>query len=172
MIRRATASDTERVAAIYAPYVRDTAISFEETPPTAADMAARLSDSVLWLVDCDDRGEVRGYAYAGPHRSRAAYRWCVDVSVYLDPAARGRGVGRALYEELLGALTELGYTQAFAGIALPNAASEGLHRALGFTLVGTYRAVGYKLGTWWDVAWYQRGLAGAVAEPREPGRLG
>lgn len=167
MIRPATERDAARIAEIYAPYVRDTAISFEDDPPSSDEMARRIGSSVLWLVDSD----LQGYAYASPHRDRAAYRWCVDVSVYLAPEARGRGLGRALYEQLFASLTELGYAQAFAGVTLPNAASEGIHRALGFTLVGTYRDVGYKHGAWRDVAWYQRGLAGPVAEPREPGRL-
>jgi L-amino acid N-acyltransferase YncA len=167
MIRPATGEDAAWIAAVYAPYVRDTAVSFETDPPSADEMAARISGSIAWLVD----SSLRGYAYASPHRSRAAYRWSVDVSVYVAPSAQRTGLGRALYDELFGVLTELGYAQAFAGITLPNDPSVGLHRALGFEPVGVYRNVGFKHGAWRDVAWYQRGLAGPVAAPREPGRL-
>lgn len=166
MIRRARPGDAAAVAAIYAPYVRDTAVSFETEPPDAAEMAARIEHALSWLVAEVD-GVVRGYAYAGPHRSRAAYRWSVDVSVYVDLPRSG--LGRALYERLLADLTERGYAQAFAGITLPNEPSIGLHRALGFEPVGVYRNVGYKHGRWRDVSWWQRELRGAVPDPPEAG---
>jgi phosphinothricin acetyltransferase len=117
-----------------------------------------------WLV-ADDDG-VLGYAYATQHRSRAAYDWSVDVSVYLAPPARGRGLGRALYTALLDLLAVQGHANAFAGIALPNPASVALHETLGFTPVGVYRAVGWKLGSWHDVGWWQRRLSSSDAPPR------
>src|SRR3712207_347145 len=120
-----------------------------------------------WFVACRD-GRVVGYAYAGAHRARAAYRWSVDCSVYLADGERGAGTGRALYERLLPAVRDLGYVTAFAGIALPNAASVGLHTALGFTPVGTYRAVGFKAGRWHDVGWFQLPLREPPAVPAEP----
>lgn len=139
--------------------MRDTWISFELEPPDEAEMARRIAEysaSHAWLLAEAD-GALAGYAYGSPHRSRAAYASSCDVAVYVDPAHARRGIGRALYAELLGRLREE-YHVAFAGIALPNAASVGLHEAMGFTLVGIYREVGWKLGGWRDVGWWQRRL--------------
>ncbi|MGX7894086.1 arsinothricin resistance N-acetyltransferase ArsN1 family B [Tsuneonella sp. HG222] len=156
-MRPATPADAARCAAIYAPFVLDTWISFELEPPTAEEMARRIAEygaSHAWLV-AEAEGAVAGYAYASPHRSRAAYASSCDVAVYVDPAYGRRGIGRALYAALLGRLAGR-YHAAFAGIALPNAASIGLHEAMGFTHLGTYREVGWKLGAWRDVGWWQR----------------
>jgi L-amino acid N-acyltransferase YncA len=169
-IRVATADDADAVAAIYAPIVASTAISFELQPPTVADMRARIAATIErfpWLVCVDDAGRVSGYAYAGRHRERPAYRWAVDTTVYVRDDARRRGVGRALYEDLVVRLVDLGYFQAFAGITLPNAASVGLHEALGFEPIGVYRNVGFKMGAWHDVGWWQRSLR-PLASPSEP----
>lgn len=168
-IRPATADDTPAIAAVYAPHVADGYASFEAQPPSAAEFADRIAARPLlpWLV-AEEGGAVAGFAYASLHRSRAAYRWSADVSVYLAEAARGRGVGRALYERLLPEVRGLGYVSAFAGIALPNAASIGLHEALGFTPVGVYRNVGFKQGEWRDVGWWQLALCEPPAEPAEP----
>lgn len=169
-IRLATAGDAAAIAAIYAPYVRDTVISFETEPPDAAEMARRLGaigERFPWLVAADAQG-LLGYAYAGEHRSRAAYRWDVDVAVYLDPRARRRGIGRALYRQLFALLRAQGYVNAYAGIALPNAASVGLHEALGFVPVGVYRDVGYKNGGWHDVGWWGLRLREPPTPPAEP----
>jgi L-amino acid N-acyltransferase YncA len=160
VIRDAVAADAGRCAAIYAPYVRDTAISFESEPPSADEMAARIAAAQrahAWLV-LEDEGQVVGYAYGGPFMARAAYQWATAVSVYLNPDRRRRGGGRALYEALFERLAARGHRTALAGVALPNDASVGLHRALGFEPAGTYRRVGWKLGRWHDVAWYQRPL--------------
>jgi L-amino acid N-acyltransferase YncA len=156
MVRAATPADAAAVAAIYAPVVTGTAISFEEEPPGPDEISRRMAarPRLPWLV-ADDGGRVAGYAYASAHRARPAYRWSADCSVYLDPGYRGRGVGRQLYERLIPAVRELGYRSLFAGIALPNPASVGLHEALGFEPVGTFRRVGYKLGAWRDVGWWQ-----------------
>ena len=178
MIRDADAADADRCAAFYAPYVRDTAISFESEPPSAAEMATRIADAQrahAWLVlEADDR--VIGYAYGGPFMARAAYQWSTGVSVYLDPARHRTGGGRALYEALLERLAARGHRTALAGIALPNDASVGLHRALGFELAGTYRRVGWKLGRWHDVGWWQLDLGpddgSEPPEPLGPQRLG
>jgi L-amino acid N-acyltransferase YncA len=160
MVRDATAADAAACAAIYAPYVTDTAISFELEPPTVEEMAARIEAALrthAWLVAEAD-GRVVGYAYAGPFKSRAAYRWSCEVSVYLERGSRRRGLGRALYAALFERLTELGYRTAVAGMTLPNEASAGLHRAMGFEPVGVYREIGFKHGAWRDVAWTQRTL--------------
>ncbi len=160
-----SARDAAAIAAIYAPFVDDTVISFEDVAPTAAEMAARierLTDTHAWLL-ADDGGEILGYAYGCPHRERAAYRWATEVSVYVDPRHERRGAGRALYSSLLSALAERGYRIALAGIALPNDASVGLHEACGFTLVGVYPRIGFKHGAWWDVGWWQLELTPAGA---------
>jgi phosphinothricin acetyltransferase len=166
-VREATARDAAACAAIYAPYVADTPISFEETPPSEAEMAARIAGAVLWLV-LEDEGRVVGYAYAGRFMERAAYRWACEVSVYLERGRARRGGGRALYEPLLAALRDRGYLVAVAGMTLPNPASEGFHRAMGFEPVGTYRRIGYKHGAWHDVAWTQKVLASGAEPPCEP----
>jgi len=168
-LRLATPADADAIAAIYAPVIRDTVTSFETAVVPPDEMRERIDTTLArypWLV-AETGGAVLGYAYATQHRARAAYAWSVDVSVYLADRARRRGVGRALYVALLDLLTAQGYANAFAGIALPNDASVGLHEALGFTLVGVYRSVGWKLGAWHDVGWWQRGLL-AVAAPAAP----
>lgn len=169
-IRTARSSDAAAVAEIYAPVVRETVISFEADPPSAGEMAERI-ESVLathpWIV-AERSGRILGYAYAGPHRSRAAYRWACDVSVYIRPEAQRRGVGRDLYRALFGILFRQNFAVAFAGIGLPNAASVALHESLGFTPVGTFERVGFKFGAWHDVAWWRlaiRDLGGAPPEP-------
>jgi phosphinothricin acetyltransferase len=167
-VRAATPADAAAVAAIYAPLVTGTAISFEEEPPSPDEIGRRMAarPRLPWLVAVDG-GRVAGYAYASAHRARPAYRWSADCSVYLDPGYRGRGVGRQLYERLIPAVRGLGYRSLFAGIALPNPASVSLHEALGFQPVGVFRDVGYKHGSWRDVGWWQRSLAdpGFLADP-------
>ncbi|MDR3414561.1 MAG: GNAT family N-acetyltransferase [Nevskia sp.] len=170
LIRPVTAADAAAVAALYAPYVRDTAISFEAEPPNGAEMVRRIGavgERYPWLAAERD-GCLLGYAYACEHRSRAAYRWDVDVAVYLDAAAHRQGLGRRLYTALFDLLRLQGYVNAYAGIALPNAASVGLHEALGFAPVGVYRRVGYKHGAWHDVGWWALGLLPPPSSPAEP----
>ena len=161
VVRDATTADAGACLAIYAPYVRDTVISFESEPPTEAEMAERIAAAAAthaWLV-LEDEGGVIGYAYGGPFAPRAAYRWACEVSVYVDPDRRRSGAGRALYEALLDRLAQRGFHMALAGMTLPNDASVALHRALGFEPVGTWRRIGFKHGAWHDVAWTQRRLA-------------
>ena len=173
------ARDARACAAIYAPYVADSGVSFDEVVPTAAqfeELIAQTSARYPWLVLESDACVV-GYAYASQHRARAAYRWAVDVGVYVDRSHQRRGAGRALYEALFELLRRQGLRSVCAGVTLPNDASIGLHRALGFEHVGTYRAIGWKAGAWRDVSWWQLQLApdarddGPPPEPREPQRL-
>jgi phosphinothricin acetyltransferase len=167
-IRDATIADAPACAAIYAPYVRDTAISFETDPPSEEQMAGRIAAARAWVV-LDEDARIAGYAYAGPYKERAAYRWACEVSVYVEPGRRRSGAGRALYEALFARLVERGYRTVVAGMTLPNHASEGLHRALGFEPVGVYRRIGWKHGAWHDVAWVQRELVPpGDAPPPEP----
>jgi phosphinothricin acetyltransferase len=169
-IRLATDADGAAVAGIYRPIVEHTAISFETVAPTAEDMANLIAETLPaypWLV-CEIGGQVAGYAYATKHRVRAAYRWSVDTSVYVAEGHGRRGVGRALYRSLFAVLTAQGFCNAFAGIALPNPASVGLHEVLGFTPIGVYRNVGFKLGAWHDVGWWQRSLRAPERLPSVP----
>jgi len=159
-IRFATADDGAALRDIYAPVVVETAISFEFEPPSSEEMARRVRATLPehpWLIAEDDR--VRGYAYAGPHSARAAYRWSTDVSVYVDSASRGQGLGRALYLPLFRVLRLQGFREAFAGITLPNAGSVALHESVGFARLGVYRRVGWKFGAWHDVGYWQRPVA-------------
>jgi len=169
-VRDALTRDAEECAAIYAPYVTDTAITFESEPPLPAEMVVRIATALrthAWVV-LENQGRVVGYAYGGPFKSRAAYRWSCEVSVYLERGRRRTGGGRALYDALFARLAERGFRTAVAGIALPNDASVGLHRAMGFEPVGTYRRIGWKHGTWHDVAWVQRTIATGHNPPTEP----
>lgn len=166
----ATPRDADAVAEIYLPYVRDTAISFEAAPPDAEEMRSRITTTLArmpWLVVTDDE-RVKGFAYASPHRERYAYRWSADVSLYLHESIHRRGHGRRLYTALFNVLVAQGYINAYAGIALPNPASVGLHEALGFTPVGVFSGVGFKHDTWWDVGWWHRRLADPPPDPPEP----
>ena len=160
VIRSATENDAGALLALYAPYVEGTAASFEETVPGVEEFAARVRSSLdrwAWLVAERD-GRCVGYAYGTSHRQRAAYRWSVETSAYVDASSRRQGVGRALYLALFDALIARGYCNAYAGMTLPNDASVALHRSVGFEPIGVFRRVGYKFGRWHDVAWSQRRL--------------
>jgi len=160
VIRLAAPKDGGQVAAIYAPFVTDTVVSFELTPPDAEEMMRRITGTMEqypWLV-CERAGELLGYANASQHRTRSAYQWSVDTAIYTGPACRRSGLGRALYTSLLGVLTLQGFYNAYAGVTLPNPASVGLHEAMGFEPVGVYRHVGFKMGRWLDVGWWQLSL--------------
>lgn len=173
-IRTATPDDAAGIQAIYAPVVRDTAISFETDPPTVDEMRRRIAATLAdypWLVALDETGGIAGYVYASRYAERAAYRWSVGVTAYVRTDQRGRGVGKALYGDLLAKLEDLGYCQAFAGITQPNAASVALHESVGFTRVGIYASAGFKLGAWHDVGYWQRTLQ-RPAQPAEPRRFG
>ncbi|ADG76341.1 Phosphinothricin acetyltransferase [Cellulomonas flavigena DSM 20109] len=175
-VRDATVADAAACAAVYAPYVRDTTVSFEAEPPTTAQMADRITASLAthaWLVaelptGSPGAGRVVGYAYAAPYAARAAYRWACGTSVYLEPGRRRTGAGRALYTALLERLAALGYRQAVAGYTEPNPASAGLHASLGFEVVGTLRGVGHKHGAWRDVTLVQRPLGDGSRTPPAP----
>jgi len=170
-IRDASRRDAEACAAIYAPYVLETAITFENEPPRPTEMAERIAAAVrahAWVV-LEHGGRVVGYAYGGPFNRRSAYRWSCEVSVYIEHGRRRTGGGRALYEALFARLAARGFRTAVAGMTLPNDASVGLHRAMGFEPVGTFRNVGWKHDAWHDVAWVQRTLAGGQDPPAEPG---
>ena len=173
-IRLARAADAAEVAAIYEPYVTSSAISFEVEAPTPIEMERRI-ESVLaiapWLV-CEAAGNVVGYAYASRHRERAAYKWSTDVTVYVRADHHRLGIGRDLYRCLFSLLRIQGFFVAHAGVTLPNEASIGLHESFGFQPVGVYRGVGWKLGTWFDVGWWQLALQPRPDTPSSPLSLG
>jgi phosphinothricin acetyltransferase len=157
VIRPAVEIDAASLLAIYSPFVEHTAISFETVAPGVEEFAARIHKVLSkwsWLVAERD-GQCLGYAYASAHRERAAYRWSVETSAYIDPRFQRQGIGRALYLALFADLVRLGYCNAFAGIALPNEGSIALHRSVGFEPIGVFRSVGRKFGAWHDVAWFQ-----------------
>jgi len=160
-IRDAGPADAARCAQIYAPYVLGTAVSFETEPPSPEEMARRIAAVQArhaWLV-LEDGGRIAGYAYGGPFMARAAYAWSTAVSVYVDEARWRTGAGRALYGALFERLAGRGLRTALAGITLPNAASVGLHRTLGFTEVGTLDEVGFKFGAYVSNTWFQLRLS-------------
>jgi L-amino acid N-acyltransferase YncA len=170
-LRLAETSDAAQIAAIYAPFCLETAVSFETTAPDKETMRERISiltQRYPWLVAISETGGVLGYAYAGKHRERAAYRWSVDFTAYLAPAAKRRGIGTALYRALTEICQCLGYYRAFAGITLPNEASVRLHEKVGFRPIGIYQRVGFKLGRWHDVGWWSLDLAPQTDSPGEP----
>ena len=156
-VRTATEADAADLAAIYAPFVTETAVSFESEPPEANEMRERIARTLLrfpYLV-AETAGDVMGYAYAGQLKDRAAYARAAETTIYLAPEARGRGMGRLLYTALLDQLRDRGFHTAIGIIALPNAASVALHEAVGFRHAGTIREAGRKFDRWHDVGYYQ-----------------
>ena len=171
LIRLATEEDAAAIAEIYRSYVEDSCVSFEEVAPSPAEMARRIVGDVPgqhpWFTAEED-GRIRGYAASSPFRSRPAYRWIMETSIYLSADAKGRGIGRALLLTLIELLQRQGYVAAIGAIALPNDASVRLHEQLGFFHTGTYRRVGFKMGQWLDVGLWQKELAPRDASPAEP----
>lgn len=169
-IRLAVEDDAEALQAIYEPYVRETPISFELEPPDVNTMRERIRktvESFPWLV-CEHDGGIVGYAYASKHRERLAYQWSVDVTAYVRPGYHRSGIGRGLYTSLFPLLRLQGYFSAFAGVTLPNDASIGLHKAVGFVPIGVYPNVGYKFGKWHNVAWLGLSLQPPADSPAPP----
>ena len=170
-LRLVVPDDASQIAAIYAPFCSETAISFETVAPDEATMRERIiavTDRYSWLVAVSEEEKVVGYAYAGKHRERAAYGWSVDFTVYLAPTAKRRGVGTKLYTTLAAICRHLGYYRAFAGITLPNEPSIRFHEKIGFRPIGVYQRVGFKLGKWHDVGWWSLDLLPENDLPTEP----
>lgn len=170
MIDFASQEDAEQIAEIYGPCVKDTFISFEIEAPTALQMCDRIlatTEKYPWLVT--RRGtKVLAYTSANQHRTRAAYQWSVDVGIYVLASERRSGLGRNLYKALFQVLRLQGFYNAYAGIALPNVASVALHESLGFQALGVYKRVGFKLGAWREVGWWQLALQEPVGNPTAP----
>lgn len=173
-IRLATEADAAQMVGIYAPSVLNGAVSFESEVPTQQEFQRRIKAKLAelpWLV-CEVDGAVAGYAYAGPHHERGAYRWSLDVTVYVDAGRHRGGIGRALYTALFDCLRLQGYYNAYACITVPNDASVGMHERMGFAQVGFHPNVGFKLDAWRDVGWWHLALQEHAASPAEPLVLG
>ena len=171
VIRRAAAGDAAALLDIYAPYIRDTAITFEYDVPAAEEFAARIGDIARthpYLV-CERDGRPVGYAYAHNIRERAAYDWAAELSVYLAPAAQRQGAGTALYRCLIDLLAMQNLRILYGCVTLPNEKSERLHEKLGFAPVGVWHGAGWKFGRWHDVGWLEKRLGGdGAAQPVIP----
>lgn len=170
MIRVAEARDVGRMLEIYAPYVRDTTVSLEYDPPSLDEFAARfdrISRRYPWIV-AEAEGRVTGYAYADLALSRAAYQWDADLSIYLEPAARGEGTGGRLYDCLEAVMAALGYRNLYALVTAGNAPSCRFHERRGYALLGVLDRAGYKFGAWHDLNWYGLHLGGDAAPSGPP----
>jgi L-amino acid N-acyltransferase YncA len=168
--RLARPDDAAGILAVYAPFCESTCVSFEIVAPSEQQMLERIARTLPrypWLI-CEADGEVAGYVYASRHRERAAYRWAVDVAVYVAARHRRRGLGRALYFSLFSILRQQGYFKAYASITLPNESSVALHQAVGFRPVGIFPGVGFKMGRWLDVGWWQFDIKPQTIDPGEP----
>lgn len=175
VLRPVTERDAPAIHAIYAPVVVETVVSFALHPPSVDQIRWRILETAgrwPWLV-CAEEDHVLGYAAAGPDRAnryrvQTAYDWSAEVSVYVHEVARRRGVARALYTSLLGALRQQGFVNVFASITLPNSSSVALHEAMGFKPVGIFRGEGFKHGQWHDVGWWQLQLRDRPINPVRP----
>lgn len=167
MIRPAVPADAAAIAAIYAHYVQTTAITFATKAPTEADYAARIADTRYPFFVAEEDGAVVGFVYAAAFRTKEAYRWDVELTIYLAPGHAGHGLGRALMDACLARLRAQGYLNVYSCITLPNASSVGLHRAFGFDELGVFPKTGYKLGRWHDVVWMGKCLGDLTSAPEE-----
>jgi len=161
-VRTANLRDSEAIAAIYNHYILNTIVTFEETPVSGEQIGSRInvsqSASLPYLV-VETEARVIGYAYAGKWKGRCAYRHSVEISIYLDPAETGNGIGTLLYRELFDRLKELGSIHTvIGGVALPNPASIALHEKLGMEKVAHFKEVGFKFEKWIDVGYWQKTL--------------
>jgi L-amino acid N-acyltransferase YncA len=173
MIRLANPTDAVAMLAIYAPYIRNTSITFETGVPAVADFANRIHSYLAdwpWLVYEKD-GHIVGYAYASRYRERVAYQWSIECSVYIHNDHHRSGIARALYSSLFSILKVQGFANVYAVINLPNDPSIALHESMGFKYFATYEMVGYKLGKWKDVGWWQLQLNDYLREPPAPLKL-
>ena len=166
-IRRATIADAGAVAEIYAHYVRHTAITFATVPPTAQEFAGRIADDRYPFLVAEESGCIMGFIYAGAFRVKEAYRWDVELTIYLAPGREGQGTGSLLMEACLRLLTAQGYLNAYSCITLPGERSVGLHRRFGFEELGVFPRTGYKMGAWHSVVWMGRTLGDFGAAPEE-----
>lgn len=174
VIRFAGKEDAAAILKIYETYILNTAVTFEIEVPTVEAFVARMEAVTAqfpWLV-CEVDGEIAGYAYASKHGERAAYRWSADLSVYIEERYHRSGIATALYDAVTEILRRQGYYTVYAGVSTPNPKSEAFHTAYGFRNLGEFKNVGYKLGAWRGVAWYELPLTAYTDVPEEPLRIG
>jgi L-amino acid N-acyltransferase YncA len=170
VIRLATPADAEQILAIYAPYIRNTSYTFETEVPSIEMFGERIrtySQNWPWLV-CEINGVIAGYAYGAKYRERIAYQWCVESSVYIKDDFQRSGIASALYTALFEILKSQGFCNVYAVINLPNEKSVAFHEKMGFDYFATYKKVGYKLGKWKDVGWWQLIINEYRHEPMAP----
>lgn len=169
-MRLANVSDSKAILEIYAPYITDTAVSFETTVPSVDVFSLRIGEiaATYPFLVCEADGRIVGYAYASKHRERAAYLYDVDLSIYVLPEYHGTGIASNLYGCLFDLLGELGYKNAYAACTEPNTQSMGFHSKFGFTIIGTHRKTGYKFGQWYDVTWLEKTIAEHDEKPKTP----
>jgi len=172
-IRLIQDNDYQAVLDLYRPFVLETAISFEYELPSIAEFSERIRST--WpgypFLVCVDGEHVIGYAYAGPYKSRAAYQWSVESTIYVSQFYHGKGIARILYNTLFKLLTLQGYRNVFAGVAIPNPKSEGFHLSSGFVEIGTLMNIGYKLNQWQSLKWFQKHLGMHETEPVKPKQM-
>jgi phosphinothricin acetyltransferase len=169
-IRLIKPEDTQAVLTIYAPYITDAVISFEYEVPSVNEFAERISTITKeypWLV-CEYNKEIIGYVYSSKHRTRTAYQWSAECTVYLAAGFHRLGLARILYQALFDILKLQNIINVYAGITVPNVKSEEFHKAMGFYMIGTYKNVGYKFNKWHDVAWFQLDLGEHIINPPDP----
>ena len=169
-IRVAKPEDAETVLGIYAPIIRDTSITFETDVPSVSEIQDRIKTTLLqypWLV-YELQGSVVGYAYSAPFRTRVAYQWTAEVSVYVDNRHQGMGIGRALYQKLFEILKKQGYRSVVGGITLPNPGSVAIHESFGLQQVAHFKSVGFKFGKWHDVGFWQLDIQPNLQCPAPP----
>lgn len=172
-IRLIQNTDHEAVLAVYQPYIEHTSITFEYDVPQSEAFLERIKNVTAgypWLV-CLQNNEVIGYAYASKYRDRVAYQWAAESAIYLKEGVHRKGIARILYEALFQILCLQGYINLYAIITLPNVKSVGFHQAMGFQELGIFRKVGYKLGKWHDVIWFERHLMEHTDNPSVPQKM-
>jgi phosphinothricin acetyltransferase len=170
LVRLATPADAAGILAIYAPYIENTSFTFETETPSEEAFAVRISTYLQqwpWLV-CEINGIIAGYAYGAKYRERTAYQWCVESSIYIHDDHLQSGIGKLLYTALIDILKRQGYRNVYAVINLPNDKSVAFHERMGFTYFATYEKVGYKLGRWKNVGWWQLAINEYGPEPNAP----
>jgi phosphinothricin acetyltransferase len=173
-VRIAKVEDIPTILAIYAPYVEETAYTFEYTVPTMEEFTLRfqtITKQFPWLV-WEEEGKVLGYAYACAPFERAAFAWCAEPAIYLCPEACGKGIGRKLYAALEQLLQAQGYKKVYAIITTANEPSVAFHKAVGYRHTATMPGCGYKLGNWYGIVWMEKDLNAWETPPHEPNSIG
>ncbi len=168
VLRVANETDAAQMLAIYAPYVIQTTVSSEYTPPSLEEFRGRMrtfQERLPWLV-CEVDDEIAGYGYASPHRTRAAYQWSVETSIYVAEGWHRHGIANAIYSSLFELLAIQGYYNIYVGITSPNERSMKFHKAMGFIISGAYQESMYKFGQWRDVLWMGKSLRPHDGEPQ------